>query len=186
LACVALATTPVFMNSDHFHRTYDEDRQLMNEISNYLGQHNYKCEIGSIGPNAHYKEVDKVKQNGIYMVIFGGACAGTLHGIWVDKHFSDTLKKKNAKMVVAFLSPPSCNIHCLEWLPRSKDDNFSPPSFKGVYYPEKNLLEHGFGVAIGSSALDIVKHFPGFASTDTCPKYRANCKSPLVNNITFF
>ena len=178
LACVALATTPVYMNTDNI-KDKTTDLQMMQNISSYLEQHDYKCEIGGIGPNAHYNEITNVKENGIYMVIFGGACAATLKELWSSSHYSNVLKERNAKMVVAFLTPPSCNIHCLTWLPRSHDDHFSPPSFKGVDYPERHLLEHGIGVVYGGNALEIAQNFPGFADHENCPKYRDSCKSPL-------
>jgi len=178
LACAALATTPVFMNCDNI-ESPDIDRKMMEDIASYLEQHNYRCKIGGIGPRYHYDEVTEVEENGIYMPIFGGACAGTLLEMW-NKTYStwyyNNLAKKNAKMVVAFLSPPSCNIHCLYWLVRAHDDNFSPKWFKGTYYVERHLLENGYGVAIGSTPLEIAEHFPGFAKTDNCTEYRPDCK----------
>jgi len=178
LACVALATTPVFMNTDNI-ISKSQDLKMMKDIASALEQHNYKCEIGSIGPNGHYTEVVNVKKNGIYMTIFGGACAGTLWEMWNSSWYYNHLKPKNAKMVIAFLTPPSCNIHCLYWLRRAHDDHFSPKWFKGCHYPEKELLEHGFGVVYGKNALEIAKNFPGFAAHDNCTKYRPDCHSPL-------
>jgi len=155
---------PVFMNSDNIYNK-KADRKMMEDIAKYLKEKGYSSEIGGIGPNYHYSQITRVKEGGIYLVIYGGACAGTLREMWASNHFTSVLKARNAKMVVAFLSPPSTNIHNLKWLPRAHDDNFSPAWFKGVSYPEKKLLDNGFGVVIGKNAKEIADKFPGFKSS---------------------
>ena len=155
----------VFMNIDNIH-SKSADMKLMKDIGKYLKKRGYKIEIGGIGPGYHYSQINRVKKNGIYMCIYGGACAGTLKEHWSSNHYKSVLKKKNAKMVVAFLSPPSSNIHNLKWLPRAHDDNFSPSSFKGVSNPEKQLLNAGIGVVIGKNAKEIASKFPNFQTSD--------------------
>lgn len=155
----------VFMNIDNIH-SKSADMKLMKDIGKYLKKRGYKIEIGGIGPGYHYSQINRVKKNGIYMCIYGGACAGTLKEHWSSNHYKSVLKKKNAKMVVAFLSPPSSNIHNLKWLPRAHDDNFSPSSFKGVSNPEKQLLNAGIGVVIGKNAKEIASKFPNFKTSD--------------------
>lgn len=154
----------VFMNIDNIH-SKTKDMKLMKDIAKYLKKRGYKTEIGGIGPGYHYSQINRVKKNGIYLCIYGGACAGTLKEHWSSNHYKSVLKKKNAKMVVAFLSPPSSNIHNLKWLPRAHDDNFSPRSFKGVSNPEKHLLDAGIGVVIGKNAKEIASKFPNFKSS---------------------
>ena len=154
----------VFMNIDNIH-SKTKDMKLMKDIGKYLKKRGYKVEIGGIGPGYHYSQINRVKKNGIYLCIYGGACAGTLKEHWSSNHYKSVLKKKNTKMVVAFLSPPSTNIHNLKWLPRAHDDNFSPRSFKGVSNPEKQLLNNGVGVVIGKNAKEIASKFPNFKST---------------------
>ena len=155
----------VFMNIDNIH-SKTADMKLMKDIGGYLKKRGYKVEIGGIGPGYHYSQINRVKKNGIYMCIYGGACAGTLKEHWSSNHYKSVLKKKNAKMVVAFLSPPSSNIHNLKWLPRAHDDNFSPSSFKGVSNPEKQLLDAGIGVVIGKNAKEIASKFPNFQTSN--------------------
>ena len=169
----------VFMNCDNIH-SKSADMKLMKDISSYLHKRGYKTEIGGIGPNYHYSQINKVKKNGIYLCIYGGACAGTLKEHWTSNHFSSVLKKKKAKMVVAFLSPPSTNIHNLKWLPRARDDNFSPSGFTGVSYPEKHLLNAGIGVVIGKNAKEIADAFPGFK--DDSSNSTKNKVSATTNN----
>ena len=154
----------VFMNCDNIYGK-SKDMKLMKDIATYLKKRGYKVEIGGIGPSYHYSQINRVKKNGIYMCIYGGACAGTLKEHWSSNHYKSVLKKKNAKMVVAFLSPPSTNIHNLKWLPRAHDDNFSPRSFKGVNNPEKHLLDAGVGVVVGKNAKEIASKFPNFKSS---------------------
>lgn len=165
----------VFMNIDNIH-SKSTDMKLMKDIGKYLKKRGYKIEIGGIGPGYHYSQINRVKKNGIYMCIYGGACAGTLKEHWSSNHYKSVLKKKNAKMVVAFLSPPSSNIHNLKWLPRAHDDDFSPSSFKGVNNPEKQLLNAGIGVVIGKNAKEIASKFPNFQTSDNKTKSKKSTK----------
>ena len=164
------------MNIDNIH-SKSADMKLMKDIGKYLKKRGYKVEIGGIGPGYHYSQINRVKKNGIYMCIYGGACAGTLKEHWSSNHYKSVLKKKNAKMVVAFLSPPSSNIHNLKWLPRAHDDNFSPSSFKGVSNPEKQLLNAGIGVVIGKNAKEIASKFPNFKSSEKSTKSTKSTKN---------
>lgn len=173
----------VFMNIDNIH-SKTKDMKLMKDIGSYLKKRGYKVEIGGIGPGYHYSQINRVKKNGIYLCIYGGACAGTLKEHWSSNHYKSVLKKKNAKMVVAFLSPPSTNIHNLKWLPRAHDDNFSPRSFKGVNNPEKSLLNAGIGVVIGKNAKEIASKFPNFKSSDkkTSKTTKKSKTTPISTN----
>lgn len=180
----------VFMNIDNIH-SKTKDKKLMNDIASYLKKRGYKVEIGGIGPGYHYSQINRVKKNGIYMCIYGGACAGTLKEHWSSNHYKSVLKKKNAKMVVAFLSPPSTNIHNLKWLPRAHDDNFSPSSFRGVSNPEKQLLDAGIGVVIGKNAKEIATKFPNFKSstsktTSTKKTTKKSSTKPINTNTALY
>ena len=165
----------VFMNIDNIH-SKSADMKLMKDIGKYLKKRGYNIEIGGIGPGYHYSQINRVKKNGIYMCIYGGACAGTLKEHWESNHYKSVLKKKNAKMVVAFLSPPSTNIHNLKWLPRAHDDNFSPSSFKGVNNPEKKMLDAGIGVVIGKNAKEIASKFPNFKTSNSSDSSKKSSK----------
>jgi len=173
----------VFMNIDNIH-SKSRDMKLMKDIGKYLKKRGYKVEIGGIGPSYHYSQINRVKKNGIYMCIYGGACAGTLKEHWSSNHYKSVLKKKKAKMVVAFLSPPSTNIHNLKWLPRAHDDNFSPSSFRGVSNPEKHLLNAGVGVVIGKNAKEIASKFPNFKTSDkkTTKSTKKTKTTPISTN----
>jgi len=138
---------------------------MLEDLAAGLRRRGYSTRIGGIGPNYHYTDAKNVARNGIFFPMFGGACAGTLMEMYnrtYSTYFFNTLGGKNARMVVGFLSPPSKNIHNLEWLPRAHDDDFSPRWFRGVTWPEKRLLDAGYGVVIGASPAEIVSKFPGF------------------------
>ena len=156
----------VFMNIDNINSP-SSDLKVMQDISGYLNKKGYKTEIGGIGPSYHYSQVNRVKRNGIYMCIYGGACAGTLKEHWESSHYKDVMKAKNARQVVAFLPPTYDYIHNLNWLPRAHDDNFSPSGFTGVANPEKHLLDAGIGVVYGKNAKEIADNFPGFKDSST-------------------
>jgi len=155
-------TVNVHINTDNIFNK-KTDNEVMHKIGSQLASRGYSFTYGGIGPNYHYSEVKtSIPQNGIYMTLFGGACAGTLYEMITSNWYKDHLKAKNARMVIAFYSPPAKNIHNLDWLPRAHDDNFSPKWFKGLAWPEKKLLDAGFGVVIGASPAEMVSKFPGF------------------------
>lgn len=170
----------VFMNIDHIHGK-SADKKLMKDIGKYLKKRGYKVEYGGIGPSYHYSQINRVKKGGIYLCIYGGACAGTLREHWSSSHYKNVLKKKKAKMVVAFLSPPASDITHLKWLPRAHDDNFSPRSFKGVKNPFKKLLNAGIGVVVGKNAKEIASKFPNF-KLDTAKKVNKIVKQTIDVN----
>jgi len=151
----------IHINTDNIFNKVTDGKMLKCFASEFAAK-GYRVTIGGIGPNYHYSEVTQTPQNGYYMPIFGGACAGTLYEMISSDWYKSHLKAKNAKMVVAFISPPSKNIHNLDWLPRAHDDDFSPSWFKGLSWPEKKLWDAGFGVAIGKSPGVVISHFPGF------------------------
>jgi len=173
----ANAAIPVFINTDNIY-SKTKDLQMMKDIKTYLDKRGYIVTIGGIGPNYHYSQLENVAKNGYYMPIFGGACAGTLYEMYHYDHFKNVLKERNAKMVIAFLSPPSTNITGLKWLPRAHDDNFSPKWFKGIDYPEKHLRDAGFGVDIGKSAKQIADQFPNIHPSKTAAR-----DEPVPQNI---
>ncbi len=156
----------VFMNCDNIY-SKSKDMKLMKDIAKYLKKRGYKVEIGAIGPNYHYSQINRVKKNGIYLTIYGGLCAGTLKEQWSSNHYKSVLKKKNAKMVIGHVERPGAAKlnDKLTWLPRAHDDNFSPRSFKGVKNPKKQLEKAGIGIANGKNAKEIAAKFPNFPST---------------------
>ena len=173
----------VFMNIDNIHNKV-ADKKLMKDIGKYLKKRGYKVEYGGIGPGYHYTQANRVKKNGIYMCIYGGACAATLKEHWTANHYKDILKKKKAKMVVAFLSPPATNIHNLKWLRRAHDDRNSPRSFTGVDNPEKHLLDAGIGVVIGKNAKEIATKFPNFKTDDKTESSKKTSKKTKTKPIS--
>lgn len=162
----AVKGTPVHMNTDRINSS-SKDKKMLNDIKAALTKKGYKVTIGARNPNAHYKEINKVKKNGIYFTIYGGLCAGTLKEQCESSHFWNVLKKKNAKMVIGHVSTASkykLNKN-LTWLPRAHDDNFSPKSFKGWKNPYKNIVNKGIGIAEGKNAKEIASKFPSFPNT---------------------
>lgn len=151
----------VFMNSDNI-VSKSVDKQRMRDLAGYLQKRGYKTEIGGVDPSTHYDDIGKVKQNGIYLTIYGGACAGTLKEQIESSHFHSVLKKRNAKMVIGFFPPAYKYLKGLKWLPRAHDDNFSPSGFSGISNPEQKILDAGIGLCYGKDAKEMASSFPGF------------------------
>ena len=156
-------SVPVHMNTDRI-KSSSADKKMLQDIKKELEKKGYKVTVGARNPNAHYKEINKVKKNGIYFTIYGGLCAGTLKEQVESNHFWNTLKKKNARMVIGHLeSKGRLKLNKkLTWLPRAHDDNFSPKSFKGWKDPYTKIVNKGIGIANGTNAKQIAAKFPNF------------------------
>ena len=48
------------------------------------------------------------------------------------------------KVFSVWLAPYATDITNLAWLPRSKDDDFDPPSFTGLANPDQYLASNGY------------------------------------------
>ena len=151
----------VFINTDNI-VDKSTDSKMLKDIAKLLKKRGYGTEIGSIGPNAHYREANKVKKNGIYFTVYGGRCAGTLKEQATSNYYHNILKKKNARMVVGFLGKKLKD----GWLPRAHDDNFSPASFTGWMNPRSGLLNAGVGIAEGKNVKELVASFPNFKTNN--------------------
>lgn len=151
----------VFINTDNIVNK-PTDRKMLKDIAKLLQKRGYKTEIGLVDSNAHYDEINKVKQNGIYFTMYGGRCAGTLKEQATSNHYHSVLKKKNARMVVGFLGKKLTD----GWLPRAHDDNFSPAGFKGWMNPRTKLLNAGVGIAQGNTVKELVASFPNFKTNN--------------------
>lgn len=179
--------TPVHINTDRI-GTESQDMQMLKDLKKLLEKKGYKVTLGARNPNAHYKEINKVKKNGIYFTIYGGLCAGTLNEQCNSNHFWNVLNKKNAKMVIGHKERNKTTkwrlTSKLTWLPRAHDDNFSPKSFKGIKNPLKMMQNKGIGVATGTSAKEIASNFPNFKGTENSNNSNAIVTDNDVKNIT--
>jgi len=132
---------PIYIVSDNITGT-KQDKARINSIINALKSLGVTAVSYGIGPQYHLSVLNdkNVPKNALIVEIAGGACAGTIWEkgtSWYKKLVS------NKKVFIAFTSGAT-KITGLEWLPRSKDDNFSPSSFKGLANPDQYLINNGY------------------------------------------
>lgn len=169
----------VYMNTDNIN-SKSTDKKLMNDIADLLRKRGYSVTVGGIGPSTHYKDISKVKKNGIYFTLYGGLCAGTLKEQCYSSHYHSVLKKKKAKMVIGLYN----RVLTDKFLPRAHDDNFSPSGFKGWNKPRTNLLNAGIGIAEGKSAKEIASNFPGFKNKPSAKTTTKKTTKPVTTTTT--
>jgi hypothetical protein len=133
---------PVYITSDNIINTV-ADTNRTNTIVNALEALGLTAVNWGLGPNSHYSVLQNstVPANALIVDIYGGACAGTIYEMGQDYY----KKLVGAKKVFSvWLAPYSTDITNLAWLPRSKDDDFDPPSFTGLANPDQYLASNGY------------------------------------------
>lgn len=131
----------VYITSDNI-KSVTADTKMINAIVDGLRALGLTAINAGLGPNTHINVLkdSKVPANALIVDIYGGACAGTIYEMGQSYY----KKWVGSKKVFSVWMPPSTNITGLAWLPRSKDDNFSPSSFKGLANPDKYLKNNGY------------------------------------------
>lgn len=129
----------VYMNIDLIDG-YSSDQNKMNRLCDILHKHGWECHTCGVGSESHYERRGEVN-NGIWLTLYGGACAGTLRETATNDWFRRPIVNHGSRTVVGFF-PPAGDIRkggkYYSWLPRAHDDGFSG-NFSGVSYPAKML-----------------------------------------------
>jgi hypothetical protein len=133
---------PVYITSDNIINTLTDTNRI-NTIVNSLEALGLTAENWGLGPNTHYSvlEDSTIPANALIIDIYGGACAGTIYEM--GQNYYKALVGTR-KVFSVWLAPYATDITGLEFLNRSKDDDFDPPSFTGVSYPDQYLLNNGY------------------------------------------
>ena len=133
---------PVYITSDNIINTAT-DTNRVNAIVDSLETLGLTAVNWGLGPNSHYSVLQSslVPANALIVDIYGGACAGTIYEM--GQNYYKALVGAR-KVFSVWLAPYATNITGLEWLPRSQDDDFDPPSFTGIPYPDQYLLNNGY------------------------------------------
>ena len=133
---------PVYITSDNILNTA-ADTNRMNTIVSALEALGLTAANWGLGPNSHYKVLEDktIPANALIVDIYGGACAGTIYEM--GQNYYKALVGAR-KVFSVWLAPYATDITGLEFLNRSKDDDFDPPSFTGIPHPDQYLSTNGY------------------------------------------
>lgn len=153
---------PVYITSDNI-QTLTKDTNRVNGIVSSLKSMGLIAVNWGIGPNKHYSILTNktIPTNALIVNIYGGVCAGTIWEMNLP-YFKNLIGDK--KIFTIWINT-STNINNVTFLPRSRDDNFTPiygktngfpnvydldndgielPGEDGLMYPAKLLANWGY------------------------------------------
>ena len=139
------------------------DKKLLNEMAKILRGKGYTVIVSGIGPNYHVSDVAKYSNVCVFSLV-----GGVDSGMFVDmasNYYQSYLKKNNNQFVLGCVAPPVyLNLGNMTWLKRAHDDDYSPASFKGLYYPGKYFNKvTKLDYVYGEDAEQLVNNFLKYA-----------------------
>ncbi len=140
-----------------------EDKKLLNEMAEILREKGYKVIVSGIGPNYHVSDVRDYANVCVFSLV-----GGVDSGMFVDmasNYYQSYLRKNKNQFVLGCVSPPVyLNLGNMTWLVRAHDDDYSPKSFKGLYYPGKYFNKvTKLDYVYGADAEQLVNNFLKYA-----------------------
>ena len=153
----------IVLDSDNIFNTA-KDTKLLNQIASLLRSKGYNVIVSGIGPNYH---VDDVKNyvNVCVFTLVGGIDSGMFRDM-ASKYYQNYLKKNNNEVVLGCVrSLKGINLANSVWVGRARDDDYSPPSFTGLYFPGQYLNEKvHIDYVYGETASLLVSNFINYAA----------------------
>ena len=138
------------------------DKQRLNSIAKLLRAKGYKVIVYGIGPNYHVNSVKNYKNVCVYHLV-----GGIDSGMYVDmasNYYQNYLKKNKNQFVLGCFSPTATNLANKTSLKRAHDDNYSPKSFTGIYFPGKYLHKNvHIDYIYGTTPKDFANNFLKYA-----------------------
>ena len=139
------------------------DKQRLNAMAKLLRAKGYKVIVSGVGPNYHVSDVKKYKNVCVFSLV-----GGIDSGMFIDmgaNYYQQYLKKNRNQFVLGVFSPStSINLANKTWMKRAHDDNYSPKSFKGMYFPGKYLNKNvHVDYVYGNSPKTLVNNFLKYA-----------------------
>ena len=136
-----------------------QDRRLLNQMAKILRSKGYTVKIAGIGPNYHVNSVRNYRNVCVFHLV-GGVDSGMFVDM-SDYYYKSYLRQNNNQFVLGCVAPPVyLNLGNMTWLRRAHDDNYSPKSFRGIYYPGKYFNKRtGLNYVYGSNAEELVYNF---------------------------
>ena len=139
------------------------DKKRMNDMAKLLRAKGYKVIVSGIGPNYHVNSVRDYKNVCAFHLV-----GGIDSGMFVDMshgYYQNYLKYNNNQFVLGCPKPPNIvNLANRTWLKRAHDDDYSPKSFKGLYFPGKYLNKKTHvNYVYGDNPQELVDNFLKYA-----------------------
>ncbi|WP_407415814.1 hypothetical protein [Methanobrevibacter sp.] len=137
------------------------DMKKMNDMKALLQKRGWEVHVTSVGPSYHYLNREKCKK-GVWFVLFGGFCAGSLRELGESSWFLNPLKKNKSRVVVGFFPPAQTGIlkggKYYKHLGPAHDWEGSQ-SYAHLDYPAKWMSQHGVPWMFGKNAKEMVAKF---------------------------
>ena len=152
----------IVLSSDNID-TKSIDKQRLNDLAKLFREKGYKVIVSGIGPNYHVTDVRDYKNVCVFSLV-----GGIDSGMFVDmasSYYQNYLKKNNNQFVLGCVKTPgNVNLANRTWLIRAHDDDYSPKSFKGLYFPGKYLNKKTHvDYVYGPTPEDLVNNFLTYA-----------------------
>ena len=152
----------IVLSSDNID-TKKLDKQRLNDLAKLFREKGYKVIVSGIGPNYHVTDVKNYKNVCVFSLV-----GGIDSGMFVDmasNYYQNYLKKNNNQFVLGCVKTPgNVNLANRTWLIRAHDDDYSPKSFKGLYFPGKYLNKKTHvDYVYGPTPEDLVSNFMTYA-----------------------
>ena len=159
---IKITKKTIVLSSDNI-ETKTADRKRMNDMAKLLRAKGYKVIVSGIGPNYHVNSVRDYKNVCVFHLV-----GGIDSGMFVDMshgYYQNYLKKNNNQFVLGCPKPPNnVNLANRTWLIRAHDDDYSPKSFKGLYFPGKYLNKKTrVNYVYGDNPEELVNNFMKYA-----------------------
>ena len=137
------------------------DMKKLTDMKKILTKNGWKVVICGVGPSTHYTRRAEVKQ-GIWFVLCGGYCAGSLKELCNNDWFLNPLKKNKSRVVVGFFPPAQTGIlkggKYYKHLGPAWDWQGSN-SYANLDYPAKFMSQHGVPWMHAKNAKEMVSKF---------------------------
>lgn len=142
-------------------------RSFLLDVARKLRTAGWKVILKGIGPEQHSINYYKVK-NAVYLPFYNGMCAATIKEMGYS-YYGGLIKAHKSVLATAFYTkrwtdphgmlPYRYDITKLKFLKRAWDDNFSPSSFRGLYWPAAYMTNHDVRYCVGDTSYMIVEQF---------------------------
>lgn len=128
----------VYMNSDLI-KDKQSDLNFLQAIGKTLDFYGVPYKALSYGTSPHYAILKEAPSNAV-ILHNSLMCAGTIVDVCTPSYQN---LRANRKFLWNYYTPTEDYAFNVDYLPRAKDDNFSPPVFKGLNQPVQYMVKNG-------------------------------------------
>ena len=161
----------VYMNIDEIDG-YSSDQKKMDDMCDILKKSGWECHTCGVGSESHYEQRGNVK-GGVWLTLYGGACAGTLREACDSAWYRRPLVNNGSRTVVGFF-PPAGDIReggkYYEHLGPAWDWQ-NDSSYANIDHPAQYMTNHGVPFMYAKNASEMAgKFLKGGDNPEACTK----------------